>query len=364
MIHSGTSGSGKSTIIQLLERFYDVTSGQLLIDGTDIRQLNLHWLRSQFGLVSQEPILFDLTIAENIAYGLENVPMEDIINAARKANIHQFIEQLPQVKKYKIISWTYYYEENYGQDNCELSNVEQASTTETHDQDPRGSSLQQQVLMEQANENEQTNCGFTINQVSLGSTEIEENPIDGKKFIGIVKSSDVLSTHAFLESSYSVSIPKPDSIEISVPPCPYQRARYEDECLEANRYIFVPWNKSLTISIPDLHLHLPARVTVYLRITRITLKHGTSDLFLLHPYPIWIRHNHAKVHGGSLLIPVIEQDFENGYITIENLVMIRLTQPDLAKMKTFAIYSPTQLTLTGGKKIVHCTDRIESFNRF
>ncbi|CAF2990274.1 unnamed protein product [Rotaria sp. Silwood2] len=256
------------------------------------------------------------------------------------------------------------HEENYGQDNCELSNVEQASTTETHDQDPRGSSLQQQVLMEQANENEQTNCGFTINQVSLGSTEIEENPIDGKKFIGIVKSSDVLSTHAFLESSYSVSIPKPDSIEISVPPCPYQRARYEDECLEANRYIFVPWNKSLTISIPDLHLHLPARVTVYLRITRITLKHGTSDLFLLHPYPIWIRHNHAKVHGGSLLIPVIEQDFENGYITIENLVMIRLTQPDLAKMKTFAIYSPTQLTLTGGKKIVHCTDRIESFNRF
>ncbi|CAF5161553.1 unnamed protein product, partial [Rotaria sp. Silwood1] len=84
----------------------------------------------------------------------------------------------------------------------------------------------------------------------------------------------------------------------------------------------------------------------------------------LHPYPIWIRHNHAKVHGGSLLIPVTEQDFENGYITIENLVMIRLTQPDLAKMKTFAIYLPTQLSFTGGKKIVHCTDRIESFNLF
>ncbi|CAF1234636.1 unnamed protein product [Rotaria sordida] len=98
----GTSGCGKSTIIQLLERFYDVTSGQLLIDGIDIRQLNLHWVRSQFGLVSQEPILFDLTIAENIAYGLENVPMEDIINAARKANIHQFIEQLPQGYETKV----------------------------------------------------------------------------------------------------------------------------------------------------------------------------------------------------------------------------------------------------------------------
>ncbi|CAF3779534.1 unnamed protein product [Rotaria sp. Silwood1] len=91
-----TSGCGKSTIIQLLERFYDVTSGQLLLDGIDIRQLNLHWVRSQIGLVSQEPILFDLTIAENITYGLENIPMEDIVNAACRANIHQFIEQLPQ----------------------------------------------------------------------------------------------------------------------------------------------------------------------------------------------------------------------------------------------------------------------------
>ncbi|CAF4911918.1 unnamed protein product [Rotaria sp. Silwood1] len=98
----GASGCGKSTIIQLLERFYDVTSGQLLLDGIDIRKLNLHCVRSHLGLVSQEPILFDLTIAENIAYGLENVSMEHIINAARKANIHQFIEQLPQGYQTKV----------------------------------------------------------------------------------------------------------------------------------------------------------------------------------------------------------------------------------------------------------------------
>ncbi|CAF3857358.1 unnamed protein product, partial [Rotaria sp. Silwood1] len=98
----GTSGCGKSTIIQLLERFYDVTSGQILLDGIDIRQLNLHWIRSQFGLVSQEPVLFDLTIAENIAYGLENVSMEEIVNAARRANIHEFIEQLPQGYETKV----------------------------------------------------------------------------------------------------------------------------------------------------------------------------------------------------------------------------------------------------------------------
>ncbi|CAF5128687.1 unnamed protein product, partial [Rotaria sp. Silwood1] len=67
MIPTGTSGCGKSTIIQLLERFYDVTSGQLLLDDVNIRQLNIHWVRSRLGLVSQEPVMFDLTIAENIA---------------------------------------------------------------------------------------------------------------------------------------------------------------------------------------------------------------------------------------------------------------------------------------------------------
>ncbi|CAF2881220.1 unnamed protein product [Rotaria sp. Silwood2] len=97
-----TSGCGKSTIIQLLERFYDVTSGGIFLDGIDIRQLNLQCVRAHFGFVSQEPILFDLTIAENIAYGLENVSMKDIINAASKANIHQFIDQLPQGYETKV----------------------------------------------------------------------------------------------------------------------------------------------------------------------------------------------------------------------------------------------------------------------
>ncbi|CAM4849450.1 unnamed protein product, partial [Rotaria magnacalcarata] len=92
----GTSGCGKSTIVQLLERFYDATRGQILLDGIDIRNLNIHWLRSQLGYVNQEPILFDLTIAENISYGLEDIPRQDIINAARRANVHEFIEHLPQ----------------------------------------------------------------------------------------------------------------------------------------------------------------------------------------------------------------------------------------------------------------------------
>lgn len=62
--------------------------------------MNIYWVRSQLGLVSQEPILFDLTIAENITYGLNNVPSEDIVDAAKRANIHQFIVQLPEVTKH------------------------------------------------------------------------------------------------------------------------------------------------------------------------------------------------------------------------------------------------------------------------
>ncbi|CAF4577645.1 unnamed protein product [Rotaria sp. Silwood1] len=95
----GASGCGKSTVIQLLERFYDPMQGRISLDGVDIRELNIQWLRSCLGLVSQEPILFDLTIAENIAYGIENTSIEDIIDAAIKANIHDFIQQLPQVSK-------------------------------------------------------------------------------------------------------------------------------------------------------------------------------------------------------------------------------------------------------------------------
>ncbi|CAF1265949.1 unnamed protein product [Rotaria sp. Silwood1] len=98
----GGSGCGKSTVIQLLERFYDVTHGQICLDGVDIRELNIHWLRSQFSLVNQEPVLFDMTIAENIAYGEENSSLEDIIEAATKANIHQFIMQLPQGYKTRV----------------------------------------------------------------------------------------------------------------------------------------------------------------------------------------------------------------------------------------------------------------------
>lgn len=94
----GESGSGKSTIISLLARFYDPEGGQILIDEIDIKTVDLKWLRQQIGIVPQEPVLFSGSIKENIAYGVKDKDFtdEEVIKAAKEANIHEFIVSLPQ----------------------------------------------------------------------------------------------------------------------------------------------------------------------------------------------------------------------------------------------------------------------------
>ena len=95
----GTSGSGKSTIISLIERFYKPSSGKILIDGNEISILDISGLRRQISLVSQEPVLFNMSIADNIRYGalFRTVTNDEVIEAAKVANIHDFIITLPQV---------------------------------------------------------------------------------------------------------------------------------------------------------------------------------------------------------------------------------------------------------------------------
>ncbi len=92
----GATGSGKSTIINLIPRFYDVTSGRILVDGQDLRGVTLNSLRDQIGIVLQESVLFAASIRENIAFGLEGVSNEDIVNAAKAAQAHDFISAMPQ----------------------------------------------------------------------------------------------------------------------------------------------------------------------------------------------------------------------------------------------------------------------------
>jgi ATP-binding cassette, subfamily B, bacterial MsbA len=92
----GGSGAGKSTLVNLLPRFYDVTGGRITVDGIDIREVTLHSLRSLMGFVTQEVILFNDTVRNNIAYGRADAAEDDVVAAARAANAHDFIMQLPQ----------------------------------------------------------------------------------------------------------------------------------------------------------------------------------------------------------------------------------------------------------------------------
>ncbi|VVA89733.1 unnamed protein product [Arabis nemorensis] len=92
----GESGSGKSTVISLIERFYDPKAGEVLIDGVNLKEFQLKWIRSKIGLVSQEPVLFSSSIMENIAYGKENATVQEIKAATELANAAKFIDKLPQ----------------------------------------------------------------------------------------------------------------------------------------------------------------------------------------------------------------------------------------------------------------------------
>lgn len=101
----GESGSGKSTVISLIERFYDPRAGEVLIDGINIKEFQLKWIRGKIGLVSQEPVLFASSIRENIAYGKEGASLEEIRAATELANAAKFIDKMPQV----LLLLTYLY---------------------------------------------------------------------------------------------------------------------------------------------------------------------------------------------------------------------------------------------------------------
>lgn len=92
----GSSGCGKSSCLQLIQRFYDPDQGTVLLDNRNLSELNVNWLRQNIGVVGQEPVLFGTSILENIRYGHEEATVEEIENAAKVANAHNFILNLPQ----------------------------------------------------------------------------------------------------------------------------------------------------------------------------------------------------------------------------------------------------------------------------
>ena len=109
----GASGCGKSTVVQLIQQFYDPLEGCVEIDGIDIRQLNVKWMRNQIGVVSQEPVLFAKTITENIRYGRDGITQEDIEKAAIDANAHGFISQLPDVGVVSVLNFKHFFSTHF-----------------------------------------------------------------------------------------------------------------------------------------------------------------------------------------------------------------------------------------------------------
>ena len=99
----GGSGSGKSTVLALLQRFYDPVAGEILLDGVPINNVQVNWLRAQMGLVSQEPALFATTIEENILFGREDASMDEVVEAAKASNAHNFISQFPHGYKTQVL---------------------------------------------------------------------------------------------------------------------------------------------------------------------------------------------------------------------------------------------------------------------
>lgn len=95
----GHSGCGKSTVVQLLQRFYDPDEGHVYMDNYDIKSLNISWLRSNIAVVGQEPVLFATSVENNIKYGKPDATRREIEEAARAAGVHEFIITLPEVPK-------------------------------------------------------------------------------------------------------------------------------------------------------------------------------------------------------------------------------------------------------------------------
>lgn len=99
----GQSGSGKSTVISLIERFYDPQGGKVIIDAINIKEYNVRWLRGKISLVSQEPVLFSSSIKENIAYGKDGATVKEIKAAAKLANAAKFIKKFPKVEFHTLL---------------------------------------------------------------------------------------------------------------------------------------------------------------------------------------------------------------------------------------------------------------------
>ncbi|CAF2053435.1 unnamed protein product [Rotaria magnacalcarata] len=138
-----------------------------------------------------------------------------------------------------------------------------------------------------------------------------------------------------------------ESLKLLISPYSYQRARYELELEQDLRYISTPINNCIAFEILDLQSRIPANASVIMCISRTTIPYGPDRIVFCHPYPLWMKDEHAKVHHGSLLIDITDQIMNNQSIKIEHLIMQRLKQDALKKITQWPIYTSNQLDCNG-----------------
>ncbi|UJR13177.1 hypothetical protein I4U23_000199 [Adineta vaga] len=199
-------------------------------------------------------------------------------------------------------------------------------------------------------------CVPNLQEVSTSSTSTsscsnhDQNICHTKKKQQVIKSTDIVEPPNFSNGSEDqmINLQITNTINVRVQPGPDQHVRYEKECIKTTRYTKATDGKPITIDLTQMidHLNLCREhgCIPWVRTTRTTV--DKSGVFLVHPYPIWMKNKKAKAHGGSLYTEITEDDISKGYIEMENLIIVTLKQDILERTDRFTIYDSSKVVFT------------------
>ncbi|CAF3003740.1 unnamed protein product, partial [Rotaria sp. Silwood2] len=185
----------------------------------------------------------------------------------------------------------------------------------------------------------------TFSSEEHSTTSTSEVPTITRKDSIVIKTSDLHAHSNFINCTHLYQTG--ERLKLLISPYLYQRARYEKEHNKDLRYISTPDNNCIKFQILDLQSHMTPNTSAIMRISRTTTPYGPDRIVLCHPYPLWMKDEHAKVHNGSLLIDVTNQIRNNQSINIEHVLMERLKQDALKKIPEWPIYTSNQLDCDG-----------------
>ncbi|CAF4007218.1 unnamed protein product [Rotaria sp. Silwood1] len=173
---------------------------------------------------------------------------------------------------------------------------------------------------------------------------LDNNEIDGL-LNGQIEGKDLHAHSNFINNTWLYETG--GSLKLHTSPYSYQRARYERELKQDLRYISTPGNNCIDFERIELRSRMSVNTSVIMRVCRTTIPYGPDEIVFCHPYPLWVKDEHAKVHHGSLLIDITDQIMNNETIKFEHLIMQRLKQDSLKRITQWPIYVSNQVDCNG-----------------